>query len=207
MIPKYYFLRMILQNEELCADIQPQPPLSPLQCYQKRRLLIQQKLDAAIEALPELSGPDILEIVRQREEILRRLDRHGSLWLTHQKEPFAKLLQRILRVTPAMIEGYSEALGRLLLDTDVTVLLDDGRTHLRVGNRGYIAKTVLDSSEPTVEKCEDLLQKLADYHCYPQKLTLCLPDGRFFDYEAATHRLTQREGNADQFRSQIMKLR
>ena len=153
MIPKYYFLRMIFQDEELCADIKIQAPLSPLQCYQKRRLLIQQKLDAAIEALPELSGPDILEIVRQREEILRRLDRHGSLWLGHQKEPFVRLLQRILRVTPAMIEGYSEALGRMLLGTDVTIILDDGRTHLRVGNKDYIAKTVLDGNEPPVEKC------------------------------------------------------
>ena len=147
MIPKYYFLRMIFQDEELCANIEPQPPLSPLQCYQKRRLLIQQKLDAAIEALPELSGPDILEIVHQREDILRRLDRHGSLWLNHPEQPFALLLQRILRVTPAMIEGYSEALGRMLLGTDVTILLDDGRTHLRVGNKDYIAKTVLDKTK------------------------------------------------------------
>ena len=207
MIPKYYFLRMIFQDEELCADIKIQAPLSPLQCYQKRRLLIQQKLDAAIEALPELSGPDILEIVRQREEILRRLDRHGSLWLGHQKEPFVRLLQRILRVTPAMIEGYSEALGRMLLGTDVTIILDDGRTHLRVGNKDYIAKTVLDGNEPTVEKCRELLQKLADYGCYPQKLTLCLPDGRFFDFDAVSAELSQREGSADQFRSQIMKLR
>ena len=207
MIPKYYFLRMIFQDEELCADIKIQAPLSPLQCYQKRRLLIQQKLDAAIEALPELSGPDILEIVRQREEILRRLDRHGSLWLGHQKEPFVRLLQRILRVTPAMIEGYSEALGRMLLGTDVTIILDDGRTHLRVGNKDYIAKTVLDGNEPTTEKCMELLQKLADYGCYPQKLTLCLPDGRFFDFDAVSSELTQRDGSADQFRSQIMKLR
>ena len=207
MIPKYYFLRMIFQDEELCANIEPQPPLSPLQCYQKRRLLIQQKLDAAIEALPELSGPDILEIVHQREDILRRLDRHGSLWLNHPEQPFALLLQRILRVTPAMIEGYSEALGRMLLGTDVTILLDDGRTHLRVGNKDYIAKTVLDGSEPTVEKCLELQQKLADYGCYPQKLTLCLPDGRFFDFDALSSQLTQREGSADQFCSQIMKLR
>ena len=105
MVPKFYFLRMIFEDEALCGEILPQPPLSELQCYQKRRLEIQQKIDAAIEALPELSGPDILEIVRQREEILRRLDRHGSLFLSQRNTPFPQLLQRILRVTPAMIEG------------------------------------------------------------------------------------------------------
>ena len=32
-------------------------------------------------------------------------------------------------------------------------------------------------------------------------------NGRFFDFDALSSQLTQREGSADQFRSQIMKLR
>lgn len=204
MIPKYYFARMILLDETLSADIEPEPPLTPLRCYQKRRLLIQQTIDEAIEALPELSGPDILEIVRQREEILRRLDRHASLWINAGDQPFRQVLQRILRVTPALIEGYSAALGQVLL-TDVTILLDEGRTRLRIGKKDYIVKTVLDSKEPTVVKCEELLRKLGEYNCFPQKLTLYLPDGRAFDYEAG--QLTRREGTAAQFSTQIIQLR
>lgn len=205
MFPKYYFARMILQDETLCADIEPEPPLTPLHSYQKRRLLIQQRMDEAIEALPELSGSDILELVRQREGILRRLDRHASLWMNAGNQPFRQVLQRILRVTPSMIEGYSAALGQVLL-TDVTILLDEGRTRLRIDKKDYIVKTVLeDSKEPTVEKCQELLQKLADYDCFPQKLTLCLPDGRAFDYQAG--QLTRREGAAAQFSSQIIQLR
>ncbi len=205
MIPKYYFLRMIFEDEELCADIRPQPPLSPLQCYQKRRLQIQQKMDQAIAALPELGGGDVLEIVHQREEILRRLDRHGSLWMSQgEKQPFRQLLQRILRVTPAMIEGYSAALEKLLLDQDVTILLDDGQLPLRIEGRDYIAKTVLEG-ELTLEKCADILEKLAGYGCYPQKLSFYLPQRQVWDYLVEEQRL-ERRGD-DQFRMATIQLR
>lgn len=208
MIPKYYFARMILQDEELTADIQPQPPLSPLQCYQKRCLDIQRKIDEAIRALPELAGPDILEIVEQREEILRRLNRHGSLWMNHRDQPFGLLLQRILRVTPAMIAGYSEALGRILLE-DVTILLDDGRTKLRIGEREYIAKTVLDSDYLSTEKCREIVEKLKDYACFPEKISFYLPKGELWDYFVAEDRLQKREeaDGEDQFRRKMLQLR
>ena len=206
MVPKYYFLRMIFEDEALCGEILSQPPLSELQCYQKRRLEIQQKIDAAIEALPELSGPDILEIVRQREEILRRLDRHGSLFLSQRNTPFPQLLQRILRVTPAMIEGYSAALGKILLDTDVTILLDEGKTKLRVDGREYIAKTVLEQQELTLEKCEGITEKLASYDCFPKKISFYLPDRRVFDYSVEEKVLSQREDDG-QFSRKIIQLR
>ncbi len=193
MIPKYYFLRMIFEDEELCADIRPQPPLSPMQCYQKRRLLIQQKMDEAIAAFPELPGGDILEVIRQREEILRRLDRHGALWLSQgEKQPFRQLLQRILRVTPAMIAGYSAALEQLLLEQDVTILLDEGKMPLRIQGRDYIAKTILEG-ELSREKCRDILGKLADYGCFPRKLTFYLPEGKVWDYLVEEDLLQPRE--------------
>ncbi len=197
---------MIFEDQELCADIKPQPPLSSMQCYQKRRLLIQQKIDAAIAALPELPGGDILEIVHQREDILRRLDRHGHLWLSHGSEqPFPKMLQRILRVTPSMIEGYSSALQKLLLEEDVTIVLDDGKMPLRIEGRDYIAKTVLDTQELSKEKCLDILEKLEAYNCFPSKLTFHLPSGQVWDYLVAEGELIQRK--EDQFKMDIMRLR
>ena len=206
MIPKYFFLRMILEDESLCCDIEPQPPLSLLQCYQKRRLEIQKKMDDAIAVLPELRGPDILEIVRQREEILRRLDRHGSLFLSQRNTPFPQLLQRILRVTPAMIEGYSAALGKILLDTDVTILLDDGRTKLLIEGREYIAKTVLEQPELSLEKCREIRSKLAEYGCFPEKISFYLPDRGVFDYLVLEDILSQREDDG-QFSRKIIQLR
>lgn len=210
MIPKYYFVRLIFQDPELIAPIPEEAGLTPLRSYQKRRLRIQQKIDAFIAALPELAGPDILELIRQREEILRRLDRHASLWLNSRNQPFEKVLQRILRVTPSMIEGYSQALGQLLFHCDVTLLLDRGKTRLRVDRKDYIAKTVLDTAEPTVEKCRELCDKLAVYHCYPQLMTLLLPDGRRFSYDCAAETLWEEAAateEAAQLYSQMLPLR
>ena len=204
VIPKYYFHRLILSDEELCAPIVPQPPLSPLQCYQKRRLKIQQKLDEAIAALPPLAGPDILELVLQREEILRRLDRHGSFWLSRQEQDFRKLLPRILRVTPAMIEGYQQALGQALL-SDATLLLDDGQTRLVDQGRDYIAKTVVEG-ELTLSKCHEILEKLAEYRCFPKKVSFRLSDGQLWDYVVETDSLSPREDDG-QFNRKILQLR
>lgn len=206
MVPKYYFLQMILQDEALTADILPQPPLSPLQCYQKRRLEIQKKMDDAIAALPQLSGADALELIHQREEILRRLDRHGSLWLSHGDKAFVHLLQRILRVTPSMIAGYSAALSHVLLD-DVTLLLDEGRTRLTIDGRDYIAKTVLNTDHLSTEKCRELVEKLAEYQCFPKKISFLLPDGSSYDWDVQEERLSPRDEDASQFRRKIIQLR
>jgi len=206
MVPKYYFLQMILQDEQLTAEILPQPPLSPLQCYQKRRLDIQKKMDDAIAALTELSGADALELIHQREEILRRLDRHGSFWLSNREKAFAQLLQRILRVTPSMIAGYSTALSQVLLN-DVTLLLDEGKTRLTIEGRDYIAKTVLDKDHLSTEKCRELVEKLAKYQCFPKKISFLLPDGTSYDWDVQEERLTPRRDDADQFRRKIIQLR
>ncbi len=206
MVPKYYFAKMILEDENLCRELSPEPPLTEFQCYQKRRLEIQKKMDEAIAVLPELSGPDILEIVHQREDILRRLDRHGAFFLGGQRSPFPQLLQRILRVTPAMIEGYSAALGKILLDTDVTILLDEGRTKLLIEGREYIAKTVLEQPELTLDKCREITKKLAEYQCFPEKISFYLPDRQVFDYFVKEDMLTRREDDG-QFSRKIIQLR
>ncbi len=206
MVPKYYFLQMILQDAELTANIVPQPPLSPLQCYQKRRLDIQKKMDDAVAALPQLSGADALELIHQREEILRRLDRHGSLWLSQRDKAFAQVLQRILRVTPSMIAGYTAALSSVLL-SDVTLLLDEGKTRLTIEGREYIAKTVLNTDHLSTEKCRELVEKLAEYQCFPKKISFLLPDGTSYDWDVQGEILTPREDDAAQFRKKIIQLR
>lgn len=206
MVPKYYFLQMILQDETLTADILPQPPLSPLQCYQKRRLDIQKKMDDAIAILPQLSGADALELIHQREEILRRLDRHGSFWLANSEKSFLPLLQRILRVTPSMIAAYSAALSHVLLN-DVTLLLDEGRTRLTIEGRDYIAKTVLRNDHLNTEKCLEIVEKLAEYQCFPKKISFLLPDGSCYDWDVKEERLSRRDEDADQFRRKIIQLR
>ena len=209
MIPKYYFLSLILRDQELTADILPEPPLSPLQCYQKRVLRTQQKIDQIIASLPEMRGPDILELIRQRDEILRRLNRHGSFWLAHSDQPFLPLLQRILRVSPTKIQAYSAALSQLLLETDVTVLLDEGKTPLIIEGKEYIAKTVLDSDYLTTDKCLEIVEKLRAYQCFPKKISFYLPGRRVYDYDVDAKRLTQREGEPEeaQFCRKIIQLR
>lgn len=185
---KYYLTEMILARDILTADLKEEVlpgsieylfnmPVPIEVLYDNRVGLIKTAIDSHIKEIDTITGADVLELMRQRDDILHRLQaqRHYVLdILIPNGDLFSDILEQVLGIDMVGIRAYREAEKLLTGARIVPVILDGNNTPLIIDGEKRTFGVEVTDNRITMDVCQKAVARLAEFNCYPKKLEFLL---------------------------------
>lgn len=179
MFNKYYLVKRILTDDFLTRELKDEDsefdmffiPSTELELYETRVRFIKLTMDNFIKDLGTLTPDQVIDIIYQRDEILENLDDKGyaNIMIKNQN-PFKEILEVLLRVTLDHIYTHEEAEKQLTGKRMVTVIVDGNNHNLMINGKRAIVQTEITDNIVTIEKCQEVTEKIKVAGHNPEKL-------------------------------------
>lgn len=204
--------QLILENPTLMADLEiaddflsqlsDSNPIDKVAiALQRKYTEIRKVLYAAVTAQASFTGAETLVLMEDFYSILRALNDNSediiTLWCPGN--PFSKLLRDIAFRNTAYPLHKCKALGKrcdylrqsemlalTLAEREVPIVLDGNRVEHTINGTRAKVSTLISNNEVTLDKCHEVMAKLAALGCHPTELQFLLSVYAISDYEDET---------------------
>ena len=184
-INKYYLYKKVLISEVCTEELDTKSLISELfggeeitllEAYENRVEMIMQLVNSQfLEDLKNVNGKDIISLFAQSNSIKRELtEKSYANILIKNGHKFLEVLEGLFKLTLDHIYTYEEAEKQLTGSRMVTVIVDGNNHNLMVDGKRAIVQTEIIDNIVTIEKCQEVFEKVKLAGHNPKKLEFLL---------------------------------
>lgn len=184
-INKYYLYKKVLTSKACTEELDTKSLMSELfggeeitllEAYENRAEMIIQLVNSQfVEDLENVNGKDIISLFVQSNSIKRELaEKSYADILIRNEHNFLEVLEGLFKLTLEHIETYEEAEKQLTGGRMVTVIVDGNNHNIVINGKRAIVQTEIIDNIVTIEKCQEVTQKIIIAGHTPKKLEFML---------------------------------
>jgi len=184
-INKYYLYKKVLTSKACTEELDTKSLISELfggeeitllETYENRVEMIMQLIKTQfVEDLENINGQDIISLFAQSTSINRELaEKNYANILIQNGHKFIEVLEGLFKLTLDHINNYEEAEKQLTGTRMVTVIVDGNNHNLTIDGKRAIVQTEITDNIVTIEKCQEVTEKIKAAGHNPEKLKFML---------------------------------